>query len=461
MRNMTLNGQNMWLLRREIFLELLRNTYALLVWVCGTLCIAGAAAMLINVAFPAFTQELVLHMEQDAVHLANHVQHSFQLNPVELTQDDFTPETRNSLATMAKDLNLYKIRFYNAQGIIVYSTVAAEIGGQNTDAYFQQFLAKGKSISKLTRKNDSSMEGNMLLRDVVETYVPIMGDQKVIGAVELYADVTASYLSIERLASYLKTIIICLAFVLFCGLTLLLLARAKQELDARKHHLLTADLDQTLRHDLKGPLSTLIHGFDFLTQETSTSHEHYELLMELKKVAYRMLHAIISSLTLQKIERGGYVTSRESVDVAILLHNIQEDLSQLIQRKGLGIVIRQKNDQEHFSIHGDHALLYSILANLLKNAMEASGKNKDISVTLFSQPHSQHIAITNDGAVPPGIRESFFEKFVTADKPGGTGFGTYSAKMMTEIQGGSIRLECNDDTGTTTVYLSFPTHESN
>ncbi len=446
----------MWLIKRELFLELLRNSSARLFWLCGTICIAGAAALLIHVVFPAFTHELILHKEQDAVQLSRHIMHDYQLNRAALAASDFGPEIRKRITTLAEDLDLYKIRFYNAQGVILFSTVAAETGEQNVSPYFKDIIAKGHTYSKLTRKNELSLEERRLLRDVVETYVPIMQDSKFIGAIELYTDVTATYLSIGRLADYLKTVIIFLACVLFCGMTLLLLARARQELDTRTHRELAADMDQIMRHDLKGPLSTLIHGFDFLVQEKTPSNEHYELLLELKKVAYRMMHTIISSLTLQKIEKGGYASSREPVDITVLLNNIQEDLSQLMQKKGLSVVIRHKTPEESFLVSGDHALLYSILANLLKNAMEASAQNKEISITLFSHIHSRNIAITNDGSVPQSIRDIFFEKFATSDKPGGTGLGTYSAKVMTEIQGGSIRLECNDDADTTTVYLAFP-----
>ena len=277
-----------------------------------------------------------------------------------------------------------------------------------------------------------------------------------IGAIEIYTDVTPTYHSIQRLVGYMKMSTVLLALVLVCGLTLLLLAQAKQKLDAKKHQRLAADMDQIMRHDLKAPLSTLLQGFDFLTQETDASEEQRELFQDLKKVAYRMLHSINSSLTLRKIETGGYVTTKEPVDIPALLADIQADLSQLLQRKKLAVVLRRKNTQQGFTISGDHALLYSILANLLKNALEASAREQEITIILFSQDQNRSIAIRNNGAVPVAIRATFFDKYVTSNKPGGTGFGTYAAKLMTEIQGGQIRLECNDEAKSTTVYVSFP-----
>ncbi len=445
----------MWLIKSALFREILSDTFSRIIWFGGSLCIAGAAALLIYVVFPAFSLNLILYKEQDALHLTTFLVHQLRLDNEALNVSQFGPDAKKRIARLTKDLKLYKIRFYDDTGTIIHSTLGAEVGERNTMDYFTEIIAKGSKYSKLTRRNQKSLEGVVLYRDVVESYVPIMHNGKFLGAIELYLDVTDTYHSIRRLLDYMNTCTLVLAFLLFAGLTLTLLVRAKQQVMGKNHQLLTEEMDQIMRHDLKSPLSSLIHGFDILSQKTSESDENHELLHELKKVAYRMLHAINSSLTLSKIERGGFTILHEPVDISLMLDNIQNDMFQLIQKKEITVVIRQKNPQEHFLVQGDHALLYSIFTNLIKNAIEASESHKEIGITLFSQSNSQTIAIRNDGVVPEAIREIFFEKYVTSDKVGGTGFGTYGAKLMTEIQGGSIRLECNDEARTTTLYLSF------
>ena len=66
------------------------------------------------------------------------------------------------------------------------------------------------------------------------------------------------------------------------------------------------------------------------------------------------------------------------------------------------------------------------------------------------------ISIQNSGAVPADIRTHFFEKFVTSGKQGGSGLGTYSAKLLSEAQGGTIALEVSDTANTTTVTVTLP-----
>ncbi|MEZ0232684.1 MAG: hypothetical protein ACAH12_07570, partial [Methylophilaceae bacterium] len=62
----------------------------------------------------------------------------------------------------------------------------------------------------------------------------------------------------------------------------------------------------------------------------------------------------------------------------------------------------------------------------------------------------------NKGAVPAAIRNSFFERFVTQGKSGGTGLGTYSARLLAEAQNGHISLDVSDEDNLTIVTVSLP-----
>jgi signal transduction histidine kinase len=66
------------------------------------------------------------------------------------------------------------------------------------------------------------------------------------------------------------------------------------------------------------------------------------------------------------------------------------------------------------------------------------------------------ITIQNNGKVPAEIRERFFEKFVTHGKQGGTGLGTYSAKMLTEAQNGTIMMSVSEKENQTTITVTLP-----
>jgi two-component system sensor histidine kinase/response regulator len=87
-------------------------------------------------------------------------------------------------------------------------------------------------------------------------------------------------------------------------------------------------------------------------------------------------------------------------------------------------------------------------------AVEAIPKKERIT---FEMKHGENhsVGIQNSGTVPEEIRDTFFGKYATAGKSGGTGMGTYSARLITETLGGKISLDTSEDVGTT-VQILFP-----
>ena len=65
------------------------------------------------------------------------------------------------------------------------------------------------------------------------------------------------------------------------------------------------------------------------------------------------------------------------------------------------------------------------------------------------------IGVHNMGVVPEEIRERFFDKYVTSGKEGGTGIGTYSARLMAETQRGTIAFTSSEEAGTA-VSVTLP-----
>ena len=65
------------------------------------------------------------------------------------------------------------------------------------------------------------------------------------------------------------------------------------------------------------------------------------------------------------------------------------------------------------------------------------------------------ISIHNNGTVPMELSDCFFEKYKTSGKTGGTGLGTYSARLMAETQRGSISMRSSAKEGTF-VTISLP-----
>jgi len=140
--------------------------------------------------------------------------------------------------------------------------------------------------------------------------------------------------------------------------------------------------------------------------------------------AYRMLNMINLSLDMFKMEKGIYPLNPVPVDVMQVLNNIKIEVEELLKFKNLLLKIsispRPSTEEDIVDIQGEELLCYSMLANLIKNAIEASPDDEIISINVEKNKPTV-ISIHNKGVVPEEIRDKFFEKFVTAGKVTGTG----------------------------------------
>jgi two-component system sensor histidine kinase/response regulator len=220
---------------------------------------------------------------------------------------------------------------------------------------------------------------------------------------------------------------------------------------------LREDIERISRHDLKTPLNSIIN-FPKLMQKDNLTEEQLSQLKKISSMGYKMLNMINLSLDMYKMEQGTYQLSTVPVDLVSVVDDIVEENSMLTMLRGISVDIRMNdappNQGEELMVKGEKLLLYSMLANIIKNAIEASPDDEQITVALGpGDPIT--LRVHNKGTVPEEIRETFFEKYVTADKGGGTGLGTYSAKLIAEAHGVAVRLDSSEQDGTTVTFV-FP-----
>lgn len=223
---------------------------------------------------------------------------------------------------------------------------------------------------------------------------------------------------------------------------------------------LREQVEHMARHDIKGPLASIVGILQSVIQEKC---EHAPELELVEQTVMQVLSMINLSAELLKIETGRFVLHPVALDVERLLRRIIESTRAIFAEKMLYITLESAEsgaesadaDRAPVQVLGEPTFCYSIFQNLLKNACEASPVGAKISVYLTVASDVQ-VQITNRGAVPLSIRERFFDKFVTHGKRDGTGLGTYSARLLTEAQHGSIDLEVSDAEDTTVVTVHLP-----
>lgn len=232
--------------------------------------------------------------------------------------------------------------------------------------------------------------------------------------------------------------------------------RATRKLTIANKRLVTAmraknHVDRIMRHDLKNPLTVVITNPFILKNAQSIGEMELEMLEQIEVAGYTMLNMINSSMDMYKIERGTYHAKLVPFDLVKSLRLPLKQFSVMAEENRLNLAVTLDgnpiDETSSCMVTGVELLCYTALSNLIRNAMEASPDGGTISIAL-EKGDVCTVVISNQGAVPHALRDTFFEKYATADKEGGTGLGTYSAKLFIETIGGGIEMTTSSEAGT-------------
>ncbi|RYF37208.1 MAG: PAS domain-containing protein, partial [Comamonadaceae bacterium] len=225
---------------------------------------------------------------------------------------------------------------------------------------------------------------------------------------------------------------------------LLRLQNAQLERDAR----LREDVERMSRHDLKTPLNGLIGAVRLLREEAQMPQGSRELLAVAERAGYRMLEMVNLSLDLFRMEQGSYDFRPRPVDLAAVVERVLVDTRSLAE--GGHVDISFDHGARSWPVRAEELLCYSILANLVKNAVEATPPGGLVAIT-FLPGTMVRLRIHNPGDLAPEVARGFFDKYFSGGKSGGTGLGTYSARLMARVQQGDLALETGPGRGVALV----------
>lgn len=220
---------------------------------------------------------------------------------------------------------------------------------------------------------------------------------------------------------------------------------------------LREEVAQISRHDLKAPLCGMLGVVQGLLRGENLLPRQSELLQLLEDNCLQVLDMLNLSAELYKIETGEFQLQAESLDILALLRRLVDAARLTYQAKDLTIelLVEDGVDQQPPAALGEALLCYSLLNNLLKNACEAAPQGGRVRLAL-SDGQPLAISLENQPAVPASFRPQFFDKHATFGKVGGSGLGTYSAKLLAEAQNGTLQLEVDEAADLTRLQLRLP-----
>ncbi|MCA1856793.1 response regulator [Massilia oculi] len=237
----------------------------------------------------------------------------------------------------------------------------------------------------------------------------------------------------------------------------LLLATAMQDIKRQNELLienarLREDVERITRHDLKSPIAVALHGSQALLASQLTPSQREQAGM-IETAAENALEMVNRSLDVYRMEQGSYQPTLQVFDLGDLLGKVCRQARHSVDGGDVTVAFDQPED---LMCLGEPLLCYSLFSNVLKNAIEASPEDGRVSVCIAPGYGELHVTVDNAGEVPQAARESFFEKYAASSKVGGNGLGTYSIRLMAEVQGGSVNMETGHGRTRLTVTLPCP-----
>ena len=249
--------------------------------------------------FPMYTRHLLKITEENAIKATGTLSKIiFDETDGNLPDKEVLAGLEQRLTERMGELDIDKLRIFAPSGQIIYSSDKSEIGRINSLSYFSDHVAKGKSYSKIVEKNAKTREGDISGRDVVEVYVPIMGQNDFKGALELYFDISRDKTSLEAIGQ--KTLGTILPFTLIL-LVLIVLISLKANGDFEQ-------LKQA-RADLKNAYDEIEQKVESRTRKLRDTNQQLE-----KEVAGRRQYEkqmLLSASVFENAIEGIIITDRD------------------------------------------------------------------------------------------------------------------------------------------------------
>ncbi|MBP2389358.1 sensor histidine kinase [Aeromicrobium fastidiosum] len=229
------------------------------------------------------------------------------------------------------------------------------------------------------------------------------------------------------------------------------LTQARDDLRRSNEHL-TLFAGQ-VSHDLRTPLTAILVNAELLATEpvVASDADVAQMVGAVEQAGHRMDSMIQRMLSFA--QQGGRLRSAD-VDLRYVLDLALKDVAPLSQRSDAQITVGELP-----LVIGDADLLYSVLLNLMTNAIKFARPDRRPKVTVSAEQRERHwrIRVDDNGiGVPEDRRESMFDLFTRDDHDrAGHGIGLATARQIVEAHGGTIAMEGNV-AGGTSVWFDLP-----
>lgn len=395
------------------------------------------------------------------------------------------PEQHKQLDTIIQSiiqgLHVDDVRIYSHDHTIAYSTNPEELGSQDLagPSVDRAATAEGPLFERIDRIPYWQAFFRLSLKEEtfrMRTTYPLRIENRlsssgaegpIMGVLEFTQDVTPDVKSVIRFQQLVLAVTL-LSSAMLLFILLLLVRRAERILAIRmaEEQRLQAELHQhekfagmgrvvaSIAHEIRNPLGIISSSAEFLLKRAEGSNPGTNrILQAIYDEARRLSRTVSDFLDYAKPRRP----KQDMVDVSSLLGQALAFLGSELTQMEIGVV-RSGDLDAPLWVMGDKDLLYRAFYNIMTNAMQATGHNGTITVTLSQaekqRPEVELVFHDSGPGFAPEDMERLLDPFFTT-KDDGTGLGLPIVNTIITSHGGSLSL-ANAAGGGAEVRVSLP-----
>jgi two-component system, sensor histidine kinase and response regulator len=225
-----------------------------------------------------------------------------------------------------------------------------------------------------------------------------------------------------------------------------------------------------LVHDLKNPLQCIMGAWELAKINlTKTFAEKHASIVSAGDSGMVQIKAMIENiLTVSKFEAGTVALSKEKFYADQVAKAVLSPLGRQLESSERAFSMTF-DCATPYTILSDSDLFSRVLFNIVSNAQRYTPNGGAVSARFIDKNDGfLHAEIRNTGSfIDEGLRHSVFDKFSSVHKMGQAGgvrnygLGLTFSKMAVEAMGGSITVESESETPSTTFLFSIRNFEKN
>jgi PAS domain S-box-containing protein len=215
-----------------------------------------------------------------------------------------------------------------------------------------------------------------------------------------------------------------------------------------------------MSHEIRTPMNGILGFSELLKEPGLTGEKQQEYIRIIEKSGARMLNIINNIVDISKIEANLMQVDIKETDINEKMEFIYIFFKPQVEEKGMQLFYKNTLPTKEVIIRTDSEKVYSILTNLVKNAIKYSNKG-EIEFGYIKKGETLEFYVKDTGiGIPKDKQKAIFERFIQADIEDkmarqGAGLGLSISKAYVDMLGGNIWVESEEGVGST-FYFTLP-----